>query len=97
MPRRRFGDVVVLLPGLTGSVLRRGGKDLWGPSVGTLLGAALRGGERLRPLVLREDPVDCDDLGDGVVATRLFPDVHLIPGLWKHAWTVVVEFRVSTK
>ena len=40
VPRRRFGDVVVLLPGLTGSVLRRGGKDLWGPSVGTLLGAA---------------------------------------------------------
>jgi pimeloyl-ACP methyl ester carboxylesterase len=26
--------------------------------------------------------VDSDDLGDGVVATRLVPDVHLIPGLW---------------
>jgi pimeloyl-ACP methyl ester carboxylesterase len=83
VPRRRFGDVVVLLPGLTGSVLRKGGKDLWGPSAGTLLGAALSGGGRLRSLVLREDPVDRDDLGDGVVATRLFPDVHLIPGLWK--------------
>ena len=63
MPRRTFGDVVVLLPGLTGSVLRRDGKDLWGPSAGSLLGAALSRGGRLGPLVLREDPVDRDDLG----------------------------------
>ena len=83
MPRRTFGDVVVLLPGLTGSVLRKDGKDLWGPSAGSLIGAALSRGGRFEPLVLREDPVDRDDLGDGVVATRLFPDVHLIPGLWK--------------
>jgi pimeloyl-ACP methyl ester carboxylesterase len=75
--------VVVLLPGLTGSVLRKDGKDLWGPSAGSLLGAAVSRGGRLAPLVLREDPVDRDDLGDGVVATRLFPDVHLVPGLWK--------------
>ena len=83
MPRRRFGDVIVLLPGLTGSVLRKDGKDLWGPSAGSLLGAALSRGGRLDPLVLQEDPVERDDPGDGVVATRLFPDVHLIPGLWK--------------
>jgi hypothetical protein len=83
VPRRRFGDVLILLPGLTGSVLRKDGKDLWGPSLGTLLKAAFSRGGRLGPLVLEEDPVDRDDLGDGVVATRLFPDVHLIPGLWK--------------
>lgn len=83
MPRPRMGDVVVLLPGLTGSVLRKDGKDLWGPSAGALLKAALSRGGRLAPLVLREDPLDRDDLGDGVVATRLFPDVHLLPGLWK--------------
>jgi len=83
MPRRRFADMVVLLPGLTGSVLRKDGKDLWGPSAGSLLGAALSRGGRLEPLVLQEDPVDREDLGDGVVATRVFPDIHLIPGLWK--------------
>ncbi len=83
MSRGRFGDVVVLLPGLTGSVLRRDGRDLWGPTAGALLGAALSHGGQLRGLVLRGDPVERDDLGDGVVATRLFPDVHLIPGLWK--------------
>jgi hypothetical protein len=78
-----MGDVVVLLPGLTGSVLRKDGKELWGPSVGTLFKTALHGGDRLKPLVLHDDPPDCDELGDGVVATRLFPDVHLVPGLWK--------------
>jgi hypothetical protein len=74
-------DVVVLLPGLTGSVLSRRGQDLWGPSAGAIIRAALGGG--LSPLVLREDPLDRDDAGDGIVATRLFPDVHLIPGVWK--------------
>jgi hypothetical protein len=83
VPRRPQADVIVVLPGLTGSVLRKDGKDLWGPSAGALLRAAATRGGRLRQLVLREDPVDRDDLGDGVVATRLFPDVHLVPGLWK--------------
>jgi pimeloyl-ACP methyl ester carboxylesterase len=83
VPRRRTKDVVILIPGLTGSVLRRDGRELWGPSAAALLGAVLSGGQRLRPLVLRDDPVDRDDLGDGVVASRVFPDVHLIPGLWK--------------
>jgi len=81
--RGRFHDVVVLIPGLTGSVLRKDGKDLWGPSAGALVGAALGRDRRFRPLVLREDPLDRDDLGDGVTATRVFPDVHLIPGVWK--------------
>ena len=71
VPQRRFGDVLVLLPGLTGSVLRKDGKDLWGPSVGTLLKAALSRGGRFASLVLEEDPVDREDLGDGVVANVL--------------------------
>jgi len=81
--RRRFQDVVVLIPGLSGSVLRKDGKDLWGPSTGAIVRAALGRGRRFRPLVLREDPLDRDDLGDGVSAPRVFPDVHLIPGVWK--------------
>jgi len=81
--RRRFGDLVVLIPGLTGSVLRKDGRDVWGPSTSAILGAALSGGRRFEPLILREDPLDRDELGDGVTASRVFPDVHLIPGVWK--------------
>jgi hypothetical protein len=40
-------------------------------------------GQNVEALELKEDPADVEDLGDGVVATALFPDVHLIPGFWK--------------
>jgi lecithin:cholesterol acyltransferase len=83
MPKEKMGDVIVLLPGLMGSILRKGDKDVWSASVGALLGGVLSGGGRFKDLVLREDPPDRDDLGDGVVASRVMPDVHMIPGLWK--------------
>ncbi len=76
-------DVVVLLPGILGSVLQRDGKDVWALSGGALwrAGRALR--STVAGLVLTQDPPEVDDLEDGVVATRLLPDTHLIPGLWK--------------
>ena len=83
MSRPRFADVVILLPGLTGSVLRRHGKDLWGPSAEALLGAALSRG-RLRPLVLEEDPVDRDDLGDHLVYRETEAD----------EWRTVMDLRI---
>ena len=83
MPRKRMGDVIVMLPGITGSVLQRDGKDVWAPTVGAGIGALLSLGKNVKGLALTDDPPDVDDLGDGVVATRVMPDVHLIPGLWK--------------
>src|SRR4051794_26842980 len=77
-----MGDVVVLLPGITGSVLERDGKDVWAPTPGAVLGSLWSLGRSLKELELRADPVEDDDLGDGVMATRLVPDVHLVPGLW---------------
>jgi len=76
-------DVVVLLPGITGSVLQKNGKDVWGPSGGAILRALLSGGKSIRELALGADDPDRDDLGDGVTAPALVPDVHLIPGFWK--------------
>jgi Lecithin:cholesterol acyltransferase len=83
VPKEKMSDVIVLLPGLMGSVLRKGDKDVWSASVGALFGGVVSGGGRFDSLVLREDPPDRDDLGDGVVASRVMPDVHMIPGLWK--------------
>jgi pimeloyl-ACP methyl ester carboxylesterase len=76
-------DVVVLLPGILGSVLQKDGEDLWALSGGALWRAGGRLRSTIADLVLAEDPPDVDDLEDGVVATRLLPDTHLIPGLWK--------------
>ena len=83
MARRRFGDVIILLPGITGSVLQRGGKDVWAISPGAAIAALFTLGRSIKDLEIRgmDDPAK-DDLGDGVTAPRLIPDLHLIPGLW---------------
>ena len=80
--REAMPDVGVLLPGILGSVLRKDGRDVWAASGGAVLAGILSGGGSIRELALREDDL-ADDLGDGVTADRLIPDVHLLPGLWK--------------
>lgn len=80
-----FPDVVVLIPGITGSVLQRDGKDVWAPTAGVALRAVLSLGHSIEQLELRggDDPA-ADDLGDGITATRVLPDLHVLPGLnWK--------------
>ena len=76
-------DIVVLVPGITGSVLERNGKEVWGPTAGAVFHGLFSAGRSLQDLKLGDDPPDVDDLGDGVVATRVVGDVHLFPGLWK--------------
>jgi pimeloyl-ACP methyl ester carboxylesterase len=79
---KHVGDVVVLLPGITGSVLRKNGKDVWAPSGGAVLNAFLTLGHDIKDLKLGDDPIDEEEI-EGVTAPRLMPDIHLIPGLWK--------------
>lgn len=83
MARKKFGDVVVLLPGITGSVLAKDGKDVWAVSPGAAFQALLSLGHSLKDLQLRGDDPAAPVLGDGVTAPRLVSDVHLIPGFWK--------------
>jgi pimeloyl-ACP methyl ester carboxylesterase len=79
-----MSDVVVLLPGITGSVLQKNGRMVWGWSGRSALRGLLDGGRSMtRSLLLPGDPMDLDDLGDDVEATSLISDLHLIPGLWK--------------
>jgi pimeloyl-ACP methyl ester carboxylesterase len=90
-------DVVVVLPGITGSVLQRDGKDVWNVSGGAVLGALLSLGRNIRELALDDDPADVDDLGDGVTAPSVIRDIHLIPGLWKiDGYTKCVEHVLDT-
>ena len=76
-------DIVVLIPGITGSVLERNGKDVWATSAGAVLRGLFSRGDTIQDLRLDDDPPDVDDLGDGVTATKLVGDVHIFPGLWK--------------
>ena len=79
-----FKDVVVILPGISGSALAKNGTEVWGTAVDTIARAIATRGDSIRSLALgAPDDPNIDDLGDGVEATHLIPDVHMIPGLWK--------------
>jgi len=75
-------DVVVVLPGILGSVLQKDGRDAWAINGGAILRGLLSLGASVQDLALADDDPTVDDLGDGVTADRLMPDLHLIPGLW---------------
>ncbi|WP_354645141.1 lipase/acyltransferase domain-containing protein [Kitasatospora camelliae] len=78
-------DVVVLLPGISGSVLKAGDRDLWAMSAGAVGRALLDRDGAVRRLTLSEpDDPDREVLADGIRATALMPDLHLLPGLdWR--------------
>jgi hypothetical protein len=77
-----FSDIVVLLPGITGSVLNKDGNAVWATTPGAVLRGLFSGGGSVRSLKLDADPADEDDLGDGVTVGGLVQDAHVIPGLW---------------
>lgn len=74
-------DLVVVIPGVMGSVLARDGKPVWEPSAGALLRALRTFGRSVKRLALPEGIGD-EDPGDGVRATGLMPDLHVLPGIW---------------
>ncbi|MGH3821959.1 MAG: esterase/lipase family protein [Pseudonocardiaceae bacterium] len=83
MAKVAMPDVVVLLPGIAGSVLVKDGKEVWAPAPGAVLSGLLSFGGSLKNLVVKDDDWQAADLGDGVEATRLVDAAHIIPGLWK--------------
>src|SRR5262245_46854575 len=81
--KQPVNDVVVLLPGILGSVLERDGREVWAISKGAVWRGLVSLGRSVKSLRLATDDYRMSDLGDGVVATKLMPDIHLVPGLWK--------------
>ena len=78
MSKRPMKDIIVLLPGIMGSVLERDGKPVWDLSGRALLRFLFSGGNTLKSLTLTDDPVDDADLGDGITAPRLLPDAQIL-------------------
>lgn len=76
-------DMIVLLPGITGSVLQKDGKDVWAPAHRPLLDLILSWGRSLEGLRLNGDDPQIDNLEDGIVATRLVPNAVILAGLVK--------------
>ncbi|TBA29347.1 lipase/acyltransferase domain-containing protein [Rhizobium ruizarguesonis] len=69
--------MIVMLPGISGSVLQRGGRDVWAVSGQAAWRALTSGGRSLKDLRLEGGEPD------GIVATRVIADAHIIPGLVK--------------
>jgi hypothetical protein len=79
MPRATLRDVVIILPGIMGSVLTRRGAEVWNLSGRAFARAAASLGDSLWSLAIAHDDADADDL-DGVRATALLAGAHLVPG-----------------
>jgi pimeloyl-ACP methyl ester carboxylesterase len=74
-------DLVVVLPGILGSTLRRDGRLVWAPSAGSALRAIGTFGTSLRRLELPAGIGD-DHPCDEVEPAGLMPDLHVLPGIW---------------
>lgn len=94
MPESKIEDLVVLLPGITGSVLQKDGEDIWAISGQAIFNALTSMGDSINKIRLQgEDPPlsellnmdekKLEDAGDGVRAARLMNDIHGILGFWK--------------
>lgn len=83
MNKAPMKDMVVILPGILGSVLQKDGKDLWAVSGQSIWQVLTKSGETIRNLTLAQDDPEAESLGDGIRATALIQDTHLIPGFWK--------------
>lgn len=81
--------LLIFLPGIMGSELRKDGKPAWalsGVPVWQYLAALrLALGGSLNTLVLRDDDWQKDDLGDGVTASNVINDLHGVPGIVQSA------------
>ena len=86
MPKIEMKDMVVLLPGVMGSVLQKNGEDIWNISVEALWRGTREIVSRrslLEELTLQEDYPERDYLDDGIRATNLIQDARLVPGFFK--------------
>src|SRR5687768_10033189 len=82
MPKAPMKDVIVLIPGITGSRLKRGERVLWGFAPAVLAKALLTSSSFCRDLA--PEPGD--------VADAVLPDLRVLPGFWKiDGYTKVVE------
>ncbi len=97
MAKTKLRDLVVILPGITGSALQKDGKDLWAMSGQAAWQALSTRGKTLEQLKLDNDDPDVEDLEDGIQAVRVVEDVHFVPGLIKidgytAIWQAIVDY-----
>ncbi len=86
--------LIVLLPGVMGSVLQKDGHDAWALSGQALWRYLTSWGQTVQQLTIAHEDWRVDDLGDGVTAPRLIEDLYTIPGVTEHAGYGVIARRI---
>lgn len=96
MPRS-MDDVIIIVPGIMGSVLHRDGRPVWEPSRRSVVDALTSLFRNVRALQLPEGVGD-DHPGDGVEPMGLMPDIRLPFGVWTFdlGYDQLVRFLRST-
>jgi hypothetical protein len=91
MAKKPLRDMIILLPGIIGSVLQRDKKDVWAISGQAIWRWLASAGGSLQDLRLKDG-----DPGD-ITATRLMPDAHVVPGLVKiDGYSTILQMIHST-
>lgn len=86
MAKIQMKDMIILVPGILGSVLQKNGEDISNVSLQAALGAFNRKigqGSIFDQLAIQEDDIERDYLDDGIKATGLIQDACLVPGFIK--------------
>jgi pimeloyl-ACP methyl ester carboxylesterase len=83
MAKTQMKDIILLIPGIMGSVLQKDGQDLWSSSKVIKSTVTGLGHSSLQQLQMQGDDPDIDDLEDGVQANRLITVPRIIAGLTK--------------
>jgi pimeloyl-ACP methyl ester carboxylesterase len=82
MLQQPMRDVIVLIPGILGSVLVKDGREVWGASSQSVIGNLVTFGRMLKGLKL-EPGIGHGDPKDGVSVPRILPRLYMIPTFWK--------------
>ncbi|MEQ9367459.1 MAG: lecithin--cholesterol acyltransferase [Coleofasciculus chthonoplastes F3-SA18-01] len=83
MSKVQMRDVVVVVPGIMGSVLQKDGKDLWTAVRQVSKAVAPAAGQSFDSLLINGDNPELDELEDGIKATQLTTVPGIIAGLIK--------------
>lgn len=82
MPLQPMSDVIVLIPGILGSVLVKDGNQVWGAPGRSIVNNLITFGGALKELELPSG-VGHDDPKDGVTASQVLPSLCMVPTFWK--------------
>jgi len=81
--KQPMSDLIVLIPGILGSVLvDKGGNEIWGASGSSIVGNLLSFGRGLNRLELPPG-IGHDNPKDGIIAPRVLPSLYMVPTFWK--------------